>query len=171
MGRFGKGMFVGLFILSLYGCGNLLTKIRPQQSIPTDRYFSIANYDLNDKQQLFVTLHDFSDVPICENYRVEPDSIVCYIDSFLTTPTLLVNKIYIEQTEYRFNNQPSHHKGSNPPDNADPNGRFATINYRIPVLVYRFSFPNLQLYESMIPEKIRSKTRVRYPPSPQLLFE
>jgi hypothetical protein len=105
MGRFGKVMLVGLFILPLYGCGNLLTKIRPQQSIPTDRYFSIANYDLNDKQQLFVTLHDFSDVPVYENYQVEPDSIVCYIDSFLTTPTLLVNKIYIEQTEYRFNNQ------------------------------------------------------------------
>jgi len=160
-----------LLLIALQSCGRLLTKSQSRQEIPIDRYYSISELRSDSEKSMFVTLQNFSGDLLYENMKIEPDSIVCYIDSFLTTPTLIISKVYIEKTEYRFHNRFTQRRGVYPPDNDRSDERFATINYRIPILVFRFSFPSLDNYESLIPQKIRENAHVRYAPPPQLNFE
>ena len=171
MGRFGKVVLQVLLIIFLYGCGSILRTTHPRQKIPMDRYYSINEVRIDDKQRFFLTLYDPTDNLIYDNYHVEPDSIVCYIDSFLTAPTLIINRVYIEQTEYRYHDQQLQRRGIYPPGTDNPKERFATINYRVPVLVYRFAFSSLQQYETMIPERLRSRTQIKYVPPLQLYFK
>jgi|GEM_PF-4528358 len=157
MGQIRKIAVIGLLIFILHGCGSLLTKMQTQQKMPLDRCFSITDFDIDAKQHLFLTLHDSTDDLVYEHCKINPDSIVCYIDGYISTPTLIINRVFVEQTEYRYRNQQLQRQGLYPPGTTDPNDRCATINYRVPVLVYRFTFPNIQIYESLIPEKLREK--------------
>lgn len=154
-----------IWILS-YGCSGFLLR-QPRQQLPLDKKLIITEHEKDSKQHLFLTLHDSADNVIYAHQKIKPDSIICYIDGGISTPTLEINKIYIEHTEYRYYDQELQRHGLYPPGTHSPRERYATINYQVPIRIYRFTFPNKQLFELWIPEKLREKAYLKSSPRGQ----
>lgn len=151
-----------LALIVCQGCGSFLMKKQPKQKLPLDKKFTITKHEIDEKQHLFLTLHDSVDNVIYARRRIKPDSIICYIDSHIQAPTLEINKVYVQHTEYRYYDDESQRHGPHRPKTHSPKEPFATIYYQVPVLIFRFTFASKQIFESWIPEKLRKKAYFKF---------
>ena len=161
---------VCLALILCQGCGGFLMKKQAKQELPLDKKLTITKYEIDEKQNLFLTLHDSSDDVIYSRRRIKPDSIICYIDGRIQAPTLEINRVYVQHTEYRYYDHNSQRYGPRRPETPGPDEPFATIYYRVPVRIFLFTFPSKQLFESWIPEKLRKNAYLKFstPPKPEL---
>ena len=153
---------VCLALILCQGCGSFLMKKRAEQKLPLDRKLTITRYEIDEKQRLYLTLHDSSDNVSYIQRRIKPDSIICYIDGRVGAPTLEINEVYVQQTEYRYYDHDAQRYGPRRPETPSPDEPFATIYYRVPVRIFLFTFPSKQLFESWIPEKLRKKAYLKF---------
>lgn len=161
---------VCLALILCQGCGSFLMKKQAEQKLPLDKKLIITEYEIDEKQHLFLTLHDSSDNISYIRRRMKPDSIICYIDGRIQTPTLEINRVYVQHTEYRHYDHDAQRYGTRRPETPSPDEPFATIYYRVPVRIFLFTFPSIQLFESWIPEKLRKNAYLKFstPLKPEL---
>ncbi len=162
---------VCLALILCQGCGSFLMKKQAKQKLPLDRKLIITRYEIDEKQRLYLTLHDSSDNVSYIRRRIKPDSIICHIDGRIQAPTLEINVVYVQQTEYRYYDRNSQRYGPRRPETPGPDEPFATIYYRVPVRIFLFTFPSKQLFESWIPEKLRKKAYLKFSTPPKLKLQ